>query len=139
MLFARGSFAALGLMKAFLDVGAISWVVFLTIMAALWILELPEVPGTWGTLIHHYNPLAIPAAFFGFYILWHMLRTGKWGWLLASVVLAPFTCLVYYWRVVRIQLAPHDAQQIRICRGPPATYPVVEQARRVRGDLSIRK
>jgi len=30
------------------------------------------------------------------------------------------------------------AQQIRICRGPPATYPVVEQARRVRGDLSIR-
>jgi hypothetical protein len=31
-----------------------------------------------------------------------------------------------------------DAEQIRICRGPPATYPVVEQARGVRGDLSIR-
>jgi hypothetical protein len=98
-------------MKAFLDIGAVTWVIFLAIIAPLWILELPEIPGAWGTVIHHYNPLVIPAAFFGLYVLWHMLKTNRWGWLITSLVLAPFTFLVYYWRVVRIQFAPHVAQQ----------------------------
>jgi hypothetical protein len=83
----------------------------LGIGVALWIFQMPEVPGTLGTIIHHYNPLAIPAVFFGLYVLWHMAKTRHWGWLFASLVLAPFTFLVYYWRIVRIQFAPHGAQQ----------------------------
>jgi hypothetical protein len=98
-------------MRTFLDVGALSWAILLLVSAALWILHLPEIPGTFGTVFHHYNPLAIPFAFFFFYVFWHMLRARRSGWIFVSLFLAPLTFLIYYWRIVRAQLTEKSAQQ----------------------------
>jgi len=97
-------------MRTFLDVGALSWAILLLVSIALWILHLPEIHRTFGTVFHHYNPLSIPFVFF-FYVFRHMLRARRGGWIIVSLFLAPFTFLIYYWRIVRTQLTEEGAQQ----------------------------
>lgn len=99
-------------MKLFLDIGAAVVLAMTVAMLASWFVALPPLEDTLGTVMRSYNPLAIPAVFFCFYILWHMLKTRSWGWFFTSFVLAPFTFLAYYWRSVRPHLAVRGAQPI---------------------------
>ena len=94
----------------FLDIGALVVISLAALAFASLFVHIPPVEGQLGVVLKYANPLAIPAAFFCFYVLWHMLKTRHWGWFVASFLLAPFTFVGYYLLVVRRQLSLRSTQ-----------------------------
>ena len=101
-------------MKAFLDVGALLFVILGVYAVASWALPLPQIGPFWGIRLGF---LAIPMGWFVMHTLWHMLSRRHWYWFMASLVLAPITLVAYYVGVSRKDLA-HAAQQ-----GAPGDVP----------------
>jgi len=101
----------LGIMRNFLDIGAVVLVCLVALVAIELFTVIPELPEPLHWITWHANPLAIPAAFLGLYLLWHMVKGRRVGWLVATLFLAPVALLAYYWRNVRPELTTHYAQQ----------------------------
>ena len=87
-------------MKTWLDLGGafVAGLLVYTIVSAF--IDLPRLvfPGIAALFI------VVPTTFFLLYELWHMIKQRKWYWLMASVVLAPFTTVAYYLVVHRKML-----------------------------------